>query len=392
VSDRRREADATLARLGLDADALRTGRASTDALAAIMGGPDGEALAAALGELASPEVAATLVALEPHARERAARREIRRALYRLRQRGIATPERPSAAPGTQPAEAIAEGLVSHFDGRGDRLLWIVRPLPTGGVLLIAAQANEPEGLRDVRAVEVGRKQLRRTRQSLEAEADIRLVPADWRTLDGLLVEAHARAGAPDRARDYLRARPRLTSDTPIPAAEPTSTRVAPPGIEEAGALAAASAALVEEPELRTWLPEPEAAAPFVEEIAGVRESPLVLSGMQQQERLRDILRRAAARLYPPGVLARRLEGTAYVLAETGRPAPARLALAVASVLRQRPEAAAEVPFVAALVERGFGSLVAADTARREDDRKGALVVTPGELRDRSSSRRGRTRG
>src|SRR5262249_42493058 len=115
----------------------------------------------------------------------------------------------------------------------------------------------------------------------------------------------------------------------------------------------------------------------------------VLSEMQQQDRLRDILRRAASTLYPPAVLARRLEGTAYVLAETGRAGAARQALATAAAVR----AAGEVPLVTALVERGVGGVVAAATARHEDERKGALVVTPGEvIRDRSSSRRGRTRG
>src|SRR5439155_392030 len=82
------------------------------------------------GDLPSPEVAALLVALEPRAGERAVRKEIRRALYRLRQRGVPVPEPPAPA-GTPrtPAAPEAEGFLSLFDGRGDRLIWIVRPLP-----------------------------------------------------------------------------------------------------------------------------------------------------------------------------------------------------------------------------------------------------------------------
>src|SRR5439155_1163237 len=142
------------------------------------------------------------------------------------QRGVPVPEPPAPA-GTPrtPAAPEAEGFLSLFDGRGDRLIWIVRPLPSGGAFLVAAQVNEPEGLRDVSAGEASRKQIRAARQKLEADSDMRLVAADWRTLDALLVEAHARAGGGTvRERDYLRLRPRLTSEPPRPPAEPAAAR------------------------------------------------------------------------------------------------------------------------------------------------------------------------
>ena len=392
MSARGEQAAATLVRLGLDPEAVRAGRIGAEAVAPLLAGADGAALAAALGELASAEVAALLLALEPRAGERAVRKEIRRALYRLRQRGVPVPAPP--APAATARTPAAEGFLSPFDGRGDRLIWIVRPLPSGGSFLVAAQLNEPEGLRDVSAGEASRKQIRAARQKLEADSDMRLVAADWRTLDALLVEAHARAGGGTvRERDYLRLRPRLTSEPPRPPAEPVSARVAAPGAEESAALASGSAALLEEPELRGWLPAPEAAAPFVEEIAGLRDSPLVLSRLAEEERVREILGRAARALFPPAVLARRLAGTAYLLAETGRALAARRALAVALVLGARPADAMEIPLVAALVERAVGGLLAQATARTEEERRGALVVTPGQfLRDRASSRRGRTPG
>ena len=393
MSDRRAEAAATLARLGLDPEAVGAGNVSEAAIAPLLAGADGAALAAALGEFSSGGVAAVLVALEPRAANRAVRKEIRRALYRLRQRGVPVPEPPApeAAPSAAPA-STAEGLVSFFDARGDRVVWIIRPLDTGGALLIAAQINEPGGLRDVHVVEAARKRLRTVRREMETDAGIRLVPADWRSLDALLVEAHERAASTERDRDYLRVRPRLTTEPPRAPAEPVSTRITPPGADEASPLAANGAALLQEPELRGWNPTPEAAKPFVEEIAGIRESPLVLSRMAQDERVREVLRRAATTLFPPAVLARRLEGTAYVLAETGRTHPARVALAVAQLVRARPADSIEVPFVAALVERAVGTLLAESTARDEEARRGSLVVTPGQLlKDRASSRPGRTR-
>jgi hypothetical protein len=384
---------ATLARLGLDREELLAGRIAEGRLAELIAGPDGAALAAALGELASPAVAATLVALEPHAGEREARREIRRALYRLRQRGVPTPVRAmEATPATRgEAAPAAEGLVSHVDGRGDRLVWIIRPLPGGGSLLVAAQVNEPAGLRDLQVAEVGRKQIRAARRHLETDAKLRLVPADWRTLDALLVEAQGRSGGDERQRDYLRVRPRLTREAAREPAEPVSSRVERPGLDEAAGLAASSAALLDEPEFAGWLPEPAALAPVVDEIAAIRESPILLSPVQQRERVGEILRRAAATLFPPAVLARRLEATAYVLAETGRAAAARLALALAVRLRARPEDA-DTPFTAALVEHAVGSVLTTETTRHQEERRDSLVMTPGEfLKARSSARPPRTR-
>src|SRR5688500_19196738 len=98
-------------------------------------------------------------------------------------------------------------------------------------------------------------------------------------------------------------------------------------------------------------------------------------------------------LYPAATLARRLEGSAYVLAESGKPGVARVALATAAQLRGRPDDAGESPFVIGLVERALGTLLSEDVARRSEERRSALVTTPGEyLRARESSRRGRSPG
>jgi len=215
--------DDTLARLGVDVEALRAGSIPPAEVAPRLAGADGVALAAALGDVATPSVAALLVAVEPAVHDRDVRKEIRRSLYRLRQRGIATPASetpPSAAP--RPAATDAEGMLSGFDARGDRIAWIVRASSAGTALTVASTLNEPAGLRDVHVAETSRKQLRTVRRRMESEAGIRLVAVDWRTVDALLVEAHERAGAGAPERDYLRIRPRLTSEPPLPASEPVS--------------------------------------------------------------------------------------------------------------------------------------------------------------------------
>jgi len=386
----RADATATLARLGLDPAALATGTASEEQVRALLAGPDAAALLDALGDVPTPATAALLVAVEATTPDRGLRKGIRRTLYRLSQRGVPTPERP-AAPVTIPRSVAAdiEGYVTAFDGRGERLLWLVYAQPSGGALLVAASANEPGGLRDLRTGESSRKQIKAGRQQLTKETGLRLVEADWRIVDALLVEAHHRA--PARERDYLRVRTRFTDAPPIAAAEPASSRASVPSGVERDQLVATSAALLGEPELRVWWPTPESAAPVLAEMQEVRESPIVLAPVQQEERLEAILRRATETLFPPDVTARRLRGTAYVLAETGRVPAARQALAVAAVLDAAPTVQ-DVPLLAALVRQGIGALFVGQEQQRSEERKGSLVMTPEELRARSSSRPGHTRG
>jgi hypothetical protein len=392
VSARRDEAAAVLRGAGLDPEALAAGDVPAAAVREALTASAGIAVAGALAEFPSPALAALLVELASEISDRALHKELRRTLYRMGQRGVPVPAppTPSATPAPKTAADI-EGLVSAFDGRGDRFLWLIRSLPTGGALLIAGRANEPAGLGDVQALDLPRKQLRALRQRLANEAGVRLVRADWRVVDALLMEAHTRAAASERERDYARVRSRLTDAEPQPPAEPVSAHASPPTAEELGTLLSASADLLHEPEIAAWWPEREAVLPFLGEIGELRESPLVLSRTQEEERVRVVLAHAAATLYPPAAVARRLAGTAYVIAETGRPAAARQALAVAARLHERPADVGDVPLIAALVQRSVGQLLAAAEARRTEERRASLVVTPAELRARSSSRPGRTR-
>jgi hypothetical protein len=355
------------------------------------------ALLARLGETvdvnAPPDaVAAALAAAAERSPDRAARKEIRRVLYRLEQAGVAVPAPAPVASAAPVLGPSIEAWVSAVDGRGDRLVWLVREQASAGVLLIAADVNEPAGLRDLRTFDVTRKQLRDMRRRFQADAGLTFVPVDWRRVDALVLEAQDRLAEPDRRLDYRRTRPRLTSAPPLAPAELVSTRVVAPTADERAELVAASTSLLAESELRTWWPRPEQATPIVAEIRAVRESPIVLPPAQQEERLRAILERAASDLFPEPPLARRLRATAFVFAETGRVAAASAALAVAAALEAGTPPPA-IPLVQALVQRGLGTQLAAAEAERREERAGALVLTPGELATRKSpSRPPRSRG
>jgi hypothetical protein len=393
VSERRARAAAVLQAHGLDGELLDAATLTTAVVQAGLAAPDGAAFVEALAEFGDRHVAALLQALDAQEPERARRKAIRRALQRLRERGITAaalaPAR-SAAPLARP-EPEREGFLSAVDGVGTRLVWVAVAGPTGAWLLVAAELNEPAGLTDMRVSEVPRKQLRAARQHLR-ERGIALVSVPFAVADALLVEGQGRRGVVERNLDYLRVRARLTHAVPAEPGEPNSPHVTVPVDEECPALVAASAGLLAEPELALWWPHPSDAAPFLRELDELDDSPIVLSPTQQEGRLGATLTRAADALYPRPVVARRLRATAYVFGETARPAAARMALAVAAALEHDPSGTRDIPLLTALTHQGLGRLAAARATERQKTRERSLVVTPGEvLRDRSGARPPRTR-
>ena len=124
----------------------------------------------------------------------------------------------------------------------------------------------------------------------------------------------------------------------------------------------------------------------------MRDSPLVLNRMQQEERLQAVLVRAAADALSAGGGGASPRGHRL---RARRDGPRRRPRA-----RRSPSAHAlragrgldDVPLLRALVQQGIGTILASEQSRHQEERRGSLVLTPGEaLTDPASSRPGRTR-
>lgn len=392
MSERAVAATAVLRAAGLDPATVAATPAALEPWLTALAGPDATAIVGALGDLGTPAAAALLQELEP--RLPALRRAIRRALFVMQQRGLTLPAATTAEPAVAARRPTHfDGYLTGFDGRGDRIGWLIHAAPGGATTLVIAIFNEPEGLKDVRATAATRKQIRAARERMMQANRIRLVPVDGDVLDALLIEAHDRLSTRERAQDYRRVRQKLTSTSPLPTvAEPRSNKVAALDADTIGAGVARSAELLAEPECASWWPAPAQLVPFVERLRALRESPIVLAPGQQDARLHTIVDEAARTLYPAPVLARRLLGTAYVFAETGRLLPASIALAVAHTLDTAPTTTA-LPLTTHLIHRALGTLLASQEQTQQAERQESLVLTPSEaLKASAPSRPRHTRG
>jgi hypothetical protein len=342
------------------------------------------ALAALLGDYPAEEAALVLTSWETKVRDKALKRAIHRSLYKLAQKGIKQdrPAPPPSRPILTPIEP--EGYLSVMDGRGDRLLWLVKSRVGGGLHYLSALVNEPEGIRFVEGAEVTRKMLRTMRQDILDRMGMVMIEAPWRYCDAVMQEGYDRANA--RGVKDIESYPALRShvlSTPAVAAElPLPTSLDPEAIVADENLLATSAQLLEEPEFQRWLLEPERAHQYIEQIAQVQESPLVLTRYQQQDRMQTIIEKAINEVFSPEngrMYARRLEETTLHFTASGRLEAARRALAVALALKRSERGGKGVPFCEELVRQSIALHYHVEHQHEQEERPGSLIMKPSEF-------------
>ena len=382
----KRQATETLAdalrQLGLD-----PATAPEEALAAIrelrgLSDVSEAAIAHALGLIPLGGAAQLLAEMEA-ASSGEARREIRRALFKLRQRGIEPPAAPRSVEQAKPLAPLGENmsaLLSPIDAEGARIVWIVKPRLQGGSSRLWGLTSESEGLVGATLANLSSRQLREGRKEIEQRAQTVLVEADRRLADFILCEAYRRTPESRRAQvgNFLAIRAEII-------ATPPAIDFQHPVYEEFAAEIAAepSLELLKEPELAGWKLPAEKTKPYVDEVNDVRQSPLVLNRFQQEDRINAIVERAIGDLLSgeAGTIARRrLEDTAYYLARTGRRRAAGWAAAAAARLRDNTDLK-RIPFFQELVRANLGAILAEQEEQERQEPR--LIATPAEaMRER----------
>ena len=350
--------------------ALRELRGRSDTSAA--------AIAHALGLLPLDGAAQLLAEMEA-ASSGEARREIRRALFKLRQRGIEPAPQPASAEQARPLATPGENmsaLLSAIDSEGARIVWIVKARPQGGSSRLWGLTSESEGLVGATLANLSRRQLREGRKEIEQRAQTVLVEADWRLADFILCEAYRRTPESRRGQvgNFLAIRAEII-------ATPPAADFQHPIYQEFAAEIAAEPALelLKEPDLAGWKLPAEKTKPYVDEVNEIRQSPLVLNRFQQEDRINAIVDRAIGDLLSgegATIARRRLEDTAYYLARAGRRSAAGWAAAAAARLRDNADVK-RIPFFQEFVRANLGAILAEQEEHQRQEPR--LIATPAEV-------------
>jgi hypothetical protein len=347
-------------------------------------------IAQALSHIADAEAAQMLAELEQDLSGQD-RREVRRALFKLRQKGIETPPAQAQEKQARPSAAADPGLsalISPTDPEGARIAWLVKERRQGGINRLWGLTSEVEGLVGATLTPLSRRELRTERSDLERRAGAKLVDADPALADFLLCEAYR--NTPEARRGQVGNFYALRAEI---IAAPAPAEFEHPVYRELNAEAAdePSVELLKEPEVAAWRLNPDQIRPYVNEVAEIQQSPLVLNRFQQEDRINLIIDRAAGELLSgPNAdrIRRRFEDLAYYFARSGKKDQAKWAVAAAAKIRSGDDLKRH-PFFQHFIRVNLGAVIAAEQEEKREEPR--LIMTPAEAmraRQRQPGRRG----
>jgi hypothetical protein len=293
----------------------------------------------------------------------ALRRRIKGALYQLSQQGLEVPgeeETQKTGPAIlMQAESLPlECYLSDFDPLGSRMLTLVVPRVPQGRILVFALANWDQGLEDLTALEVSKKQVKPLLAESQETSGYPFYPADPNQVVFLLREAYARSPA------------LKTEDKKVYSALVNYLETMGPGTtrpiirdliardEQENQTGGDWESLKTIPELMAFQLPSDRLSSCAQKLEEINHSPLVLNAGQQKERLQAVIQQAAVDFFTPTRienLHRHLEEIAYLYWLKSEPERSRALLSAAVRLESEPldREGRESPLLSWLIEKEF---------------------------------------
>jgi hypothetical protein len=374
-----------LLQVGLDLESLEPTAAAVGKIAQVTP-PSAEAqraIACWLGFAELPESASLLLSMEEKASDKELKREIRRSLFRLEQRGIAVAHPAPGAVSPATGKEMDRGYLSPIDPRGDQVAWYVKEESSGDYFVLSGVFNERGGLVEADAGRVARPAFRDLVERTYRRFALKMLQADAAWCDRILHESYKRSihrRNPGVAR-FPSYRMEISHQLPEAMVCPIRPLVDLPAAEKIQLLEG-SGRLMEEPEIKGWALDPEWLEPHRAAFEEASASPLVLSRFQKEERVARAVAQAGEAIFNEEVrslYARRMEAMAYYFHLDGREAAARQALALSDALAD-PLAgpAGGLPFCLELTRRSLALLEEAHRRKHQEEQGPSLIVKPTE--------------
>ena len=335
-----------------------------------------------LGKIADSAAATALLRMDGGAEDKDLKKEIRRSLFKLSQKGLTIPETDRAAEKT-PTPILSrspeiEAYMSPVDGAGGRLVWIVKPQAGHGLQTIQAMVNDRAGLLRIGGAQVRRKELRNMAQEIKKQHGVTMISVPWDYADSMIYEGFEKAKSTGRSglENFHQLRSILSTAKPKVQDHPVYRRVNSAEVRE-GAWRELSRRLLDEPEFRFWVLDADWMEPFLGQLQEAQTSRLVLNPMQKEERMAAIVRDAVKTLCTGEtgrIMQRRVEDMAFYFVEAGRAQMAKLALAVAQQIAEGDPGPLDISFLTGLVQRSFAVYLSQEKSKAEEEP--SFIVKP----------------
>jgi hypothetical protein len=326
---------------------------------------------------------APLLQVQDKGLPKAGRKVLRRALHRLRSRGIEAPAEPrkqehvARLPDVQ--DDLGAAYATGLDPRGSRLVFVVESNPSGGARLFEALIDDIGGVVDFQVYSAGRSRVREFVKEATRRSGPQAVATEPEAAKLLIARAAAVHPA-DRAlpRAFAEWRTHLA---PADGAKTPGEAFASQADSGEPTLAQHSRVrqMIEDGSLGPWPPDRELLKQVADAAAAETESELVVSEATREARIDALVDDALKTLFDATHTERtaaRFEESAYVLSTSGQEEDASACLAVAGELRAggaEPNAAARA-MVQVLLAPLLESLRA--EAGKQEEGEDSLVVEP----------------
>jgi len=334
-----------------------------------------------------PQTPRILLGLRSLFHEKSVQKAIKKAAFRLRQRGIVLPEEQDfATPVLKSGKADENGIPAYLgpiDGTGSRPVFISVPQMPAGVDVAIGVVNDKEGIIEFAFTRHSKKRMKEIK-----EIFFRKLPNMVETTLSHAADVLERAyqakgpghGVSDSARDYLHFRPWLREHTSR-IERPVVYHFLPPETISSDLLTESQLQRLFGHELMaSWIIDLKSLRPLIEEIKKAEESRIFISEGQRLEHIHRIKHEGTIKLFSEArreAVKYRLEEMAYVFLKSSEESLARLCLAAASSLAETESPIRVNPFLKLLVERSLAYyLKSTKSSEKPPDRQSQrLIVT-----------------
>lgn len=312
--------------------------------------------------LEHPETLERLAALRTAFPHKAVHKAMKRALFKLRQKGISTPEpEPETGPALSFTKEEPSAYVGPIDGAGNRPVFILIPQRLSGVDLAMGVLSDEKGIIDFVYDRYGRKKAKEIKEDFFSRVP-HMVETTLSHAAAVLENAYLREkdkpGNP-AAGEYLRLRPWLHQNT---------QHLDRPAISDSLPLGPVSPGMLTETQIQrllqhklmaAWALDPETLDNLAEDIAKAQESPIFISEAQRREHISKLKEEGLAKIFGDkerGILKNRLQEMAYVFFKIGEETLARLCVAGSLSLDAKDPLLRVNPFLNALADRSLAQV------------------------------------
>jgi len=311
-----------------------------------------------VADLHTPRI---LLGLRSSFHEKTLQKAIRKAAFRLKQKGIVLPEEQEVETlglkACKQSESDISAYLGPIDGTGSRPVFISVPqLPAGAELAIGV-VNDEEGIIEFSFTRHSNKRMKEIKEIFFSNlAD--MVETTLSHAADVLERAYQAKGpeVSDTARAYLRFRSWLIENTSMVEKQEIYRLLPPEAISPDLVTESQLQRLFENELMASWVIDLKSLMPLIEEIRKAEESRIFISEGQRLEHIHRIKYEGIPKLFSEArrlVLKYRLEEMAYIFFKSAEENLARLCLAAAFSLDEKESAVKINPFLKFLVERSL---------------------------------------